>query len=150
MFKLASLRLGLLATLLLVPSSQAATFQDRPPLTRINGTMFVQKLVPIRKSSKLKTRVMLKTPVAVPRSRKVELAPADRESQRKVDWQREMNDSSSIGANERAVGLSGRGSNATDWSNQPDPLQLAECGIHELPLCLPYLMAIQAQCRKFL
>ena len=122
MFKLVLFTLGLLTTMPLVPSSQAATSQDRPPTPQINRVMFAQKLVPIRKSSKLKTPVMLKTPVAVPRSKKVELAPADKESQQQVECQREVNASQRSGASERPVGLSGRASNSTDPFNQPGSL----------------------------
>jgi hypothetical protein len=116
MFKLASL-----AMMPLVPSAQAATFPDRQP-SQINRVIFAQKLVPIKKSSKLKTTVILTTPVDATRARKVELSPADRVNQQKADCQREMSAGASIGANERAVGLSGSASNATDRSNQPDPL----------------------------
>jgi hypothetical protein len=120
MLKLASLTLGLLTMMLLVPSSQAATTQNQPPLLRINGAMYSQRLVPIRKSSKLKTTVILNAPVSAPRANKFEISPADRSSQRQVECQREMNASQRIGATERPVGLSGRDRNSVDKSNQLD------------------------------
>jgi hypothetical protein len=41
MLKLASLALGLLTVVTVVPSSLAAPFQDRPTLQRINGELYV-------------------------------------------------------------------------------------------------------------
>jgi hypothetical protein len=50
MLKLASLTCGLLSIVMVDPLCQAKTLQNHPTQQRINRELYVQKLVPIKKS----------------------------------------------------------------------------------------------------
>jgi hypothetical protein len=118
MFKLRSLTIGFLTLITIAPSSQAATFQTRLKLHQIDGELSAQKLVPLKKSSSLRTTVIFKTPIAAPSNKKVDSSD-NRENQRiKTACQREIEARQPFGAiSERPLSVGENPKNSNSSSN---------------------------------
>ncbi len=106
MLKFTMLALGFLTFVTIAPSARSTIFQIDRTQSDINGQLYAEKLVPIKKSVKLAPTVIKATSKKVPIDRKVELSAESKERQRiQTACQPEFGNPDRFKSNERAVGM---------------------------------------------